>query len=178
MILVGCGESRATPTASPVADTVPSSSPGLTATAEPTVAATPLPTPAATLDPEAVRKAAGAAYLAAVAPYNKAIKTLYRENRNKTSLKASRTYCTKLADSERTWLLALQKIVVPADTTADVKALIRLSAADEAHLRSCAKSRSFADWNTAWDRAEKAFSKAVEAANLVRLDLGLPPVPG
>ena len=182
IILVGCGGSPATPSSAIVADAVPSSAPTVTAvpTARPTPTATPtpLPPPTPAPDPEAVRKTAGAAYLAAVAPYNKTIKTLWRQYRHKTSLSANKAYCSKLAANEHTWLLAMQKIVVPADTTADARALIRFAAGAEAHLRACAKAGTSASWLRSWNLARKANDRSFEAANLVRLDLGIAPIPG
>jgi hypothetical protein len=113
-----------------------------------------------------------------VKPYNKGLNTLYRQYRHKTSLKANKNYCAKMAKLEHTELLALKAITYPTDTAADVKALIRAGAASEADLRSCAKARSFADLIHWLNLSAKANGRAHEAANLVRLDLNLPAVPG
>jgi hypothetical protein len=124
-----------------------------------------------------IRLAAAAAYLAAVNPYNKTLARLNKKYENKTSLKARREFCAKLADNARTWLEALQAITYPDDTQGDARRLIRFVAAAEANLRSCAKAKSFARWAETIGLAEKASDRAHEAANLVRLDLGLPSVP-
>jgi hypothetical protein len=69
-------------------------------------------------------------------------------------------------------------VAYPDDTKADARVLIRADAAAEAQLRTCAKAKNFASWNSSWSRAVKANEKGHEPANLIRLDLGLPPVPG
>jgi hypothetical protein len=166
----------AAPTVSQSAPQVVYVTPPPTPTVQPTT--TPSPTPAPTPSQDEVRLAAGTAYLAAVKPANAAFISLYKLYRYKTSLAANRQYCAKLAAVARTELLALNAIVFPADTTADARLLIRAEAAMEADLRSCAKATSFANWNRAWTLSTKANDRAHEAANLVRLDLNLPAVPG
>jgi hypothetical protein len=130
------------------------------------------------LTQDQIRKAAKKAYVAAVTPRNKAINVLWQQYRNKTSLSAWRQYCAKNATLDRNQLLALKKIVWPTDTAADAKVFMRNVAGEEAHLRSCAKSKNFASWNDSYALAGKAANRAVEAANLVRLDLGLASVSG
>ena len=149
-------------------------------TPAPTAAPTPtaVPTPSPTPDPEAVRKAAGAAYLAAVTPYNKRLDVLWKQYRYKTSLTANKAYCAELRD-QRTYLRAR----VAEDDRAgghdcrhegfDSRRL-----GEEARLRACSKATSVAGWQRAWNLATKANDRGLEAANLVRLDLGLPSVSG
>ncbi|MEW6225996.1 MAG: hypothetical protein AB1627_15330 [Chloroflexota bacterium] len=151
--------------------------------------ASPLPAASAgspTASPEAsptpsqdeIRSVAADGYLAAVGPTNKAFTTLWKQYKNKTSLKAWRQYCAKLATTLRSELVALQAISWPTDTAADAKALIRSVAAQEANERSCAAAKTWAEWRRFDTRAYKANLRSHELANLVRLDLGLPPVPG
>jgi hypothetical protein len=135
-------------------------------------------TPTATPDQEAIRKATAKAYLAAVGPTNKAYETLATQYKNVTALKPNKMYCAKLAAADHAELVALQAIDWPKDTAADAKALTRNGAAQEAEERTCAKAATVSEWNQAWNLAGKANDRAHEAANLVRLDLKLPPVPG
>jgi hypothetical protein len=120
-----------------------------------------------------IRTTAAAAYRQAVLPGNKARKSLWKTYKDKTSLKAWLTYCSKLAVVTHTELVALKAITYPEDTAADAKILIRADAAGEADLRSCAVASNWAAWNKAFKLALKANDRAHEAANLVRLDLGL-----
>ena len=184
LVVAGCGGTTLSPSPPIVSSVAPSSSaaqdvgstlPSATPSALPSA---PAPTPTASPDPESVRKAAGSAYLAAVNPYNKTIDALGKKYQNKTSLKALKAYCLGLANAAHTWVVKLKGTVVPADTAADMKSLIRNIAATEADLRTCSKARSLTSWNLAWAPARKASVKAHEDANLVRLDLGLPSVGG
>lgn len=111
-------------------------------------------------------------------PANAARDALYKKYKNARSLTVLRTYCAKLAKVEGTEAHALNAIVYPVDTAGDAKALVRADAAAEADLRSCAVARTTADWNSSWSLTIHANDRAHEAANLVRLDLGLPAVPG
>jgi hypothetical protein len=176
ILLAGCAATPATaaqPT-QPVATVsqAPSSSIG------PPVSLVPSANPSSTPTQDDIRLDAGKAYLAAVTPANKAFIALYKLYKGKTSLKANRQYCAKLATVTRTELLALQAIEYPTDTSADAKVLIRADAAIEADLRTCAKASNFTVLNHYWSLAIKTNDRAHEAANLVRLDLGLPSVPG
>jgi hypothetical protein len=123
-----------------------------------------------------IRAAAGRAYLAAVKPYNSTLKKLYNRYKDKTSLKALRTYCSKLDENLRKWISKLKTIEWPTDTASDAKALIKSNAAEDAHLRACAKAKTQLAWLREFTLYGKAGDKGVEAANLVRLDLGLDPV--
>jgi hypothetical protein len=171
-----CGATSA-PLAASAAPTLEATSTSTsTASVSPSLAPSAPPSPSPSLPPtqEQIRLAARQAYLNAVTPANKARLTLYRQYKNATSLKSLKAYCGKLADASRLELAALNMIVYPDDTKADAKVLIRLDAAIEVDLRSCSKSTSMADWNHWYSIATKANERGAEAANLVRLDLGLP----
>jgi hypothetical protein len=160
---VGCAPPTQQPTGAPVAPTAQTASSTASPLAPtlPPPSASPVPTPVA-LSQDEIRKAAGAAYLAAVKPYNKTLDALNKAYRNKTDLPALRRFCSKLAANEHKWLSALHAIAMPDDTVSDTKSLIRSDASAEADLRSCAK----------------AADRSHEAANIVRLDLNLSSVPG
>lgn len=174
LVLTGCGAAAVGPTpeviyVTPEPEVSGSPSPAAVATS---------PSPAATPSQEEMRSAAAKGYLAAVGPANKAADALWKQYKNKTSLKAWRQYCTKLAAVVHTELEGLQAIKYPADTASDAKILIRAMAGWGAQLRACSNAPNWAAWNRAKNSADKANSRAFEAANLVRLDLGLPPVYG
>jgi hypothetical protein len=176
VLLAGCAVAAA-PAAQPTQQVV-SVSPAPFASVMAPASVAPAASPSTPPTQDEIRLVAGKAYLAPVTPANKAFTALWKIYKNKTSLKANRQYCTKLATVMRAELLALQAIEYPEDTTADAKALIRADAASEADLRTCAKASNFTAWNRAMSLADKASDRAHEAANLIRLDLGLPPVPG
>jgi hypothetical protein len=146
--------------------------------AAPSASPTAAPTQAAPASQDELRLIAGKAYLAVVKVSNKASDRLWKLYRYNTALKPSRTYCAKLGAVTRTELLGLNGIKYPDDTAADAKALVRSLAAMEADLRTCAKASSVAAWNQAWKLFGRAGDRGHEQANVVRLDLGLPPVPG
>jgi hypothetical protein len=81
---------------------------------------------------------------------DKRLDALWKQYRYNNSLKSNKAYCAKLATNEHTWDVALLRIIIPADTAGDVKALIRASSATEAYLRSCSKATSVANWQRAW----------------------------
>ncbi len=76
--------------------------------------------------------------------------TLDKQYRYKTTLAANKQYCGKLATVTHAELVALNAIQYPTDTVGDAKVVIRYDASDEADLRSCAVSRTVADWNHFW----------------------------
>lgn len=136
------------------------------------------PSAAPSISQDQVIADAAKAHLALVTKYNKLFENLYKAYNNKVTLKAHREYCSKMAVVTHSQLLALKKVVYPDDTLADIKAMIKAIAAAEANLKTCAIAPNIAAWNRAWSLVEKAQDRAHEAANLVRLDLGLPSVPG
>jgi hypothetical protein len=137
-------------------------------------------TPSASAPPtqDELRAAAALAYRKAVVPLNRTSRALWKKYGDTISLKARRTFCSKLDVATRTWIKALQAITWPTDTAADAKALIRAEASADANLRACAKATSSSSAHASWDRFLTFDDRSFEAANLVRLDIGLNPVPG
>jgi hypothetical protein len=134
------------------------------------------PSPSPSPDPEAVRKAAGTAYLAAAKIANDARKKVDANYPTNLTLKQARSYYAALAKIEGAFLIAIRKIEVPADTAADMHTLIVREAASQALLLELAKASSIGDLNAAAADLRRAGRNATAAANLVRSDLGLPPV--
>ena len=136
----------------------------------------PFPTPAGSgsaSDP-AVRLAAAKAYLAAAQAYNTAKRTL-SPNATRT-FEETRTFYRDLAKAEHAFLVAIRKVDFPVDVRSRVDLLLKLTAGSEAwQLRgSAARSRSALDEILpAIVRADQAASLA---ADLLRRDLGLPPI--
>ena len=124
-----------------------------------------------------IRKAATDAYTEVLLSADRARHDLIQRYKNKTSLKDLKTYCRRLADVEHNFSIGLGVIRYPDDSVADVKALIRDEAAQEADLRACAKAPKVSVADRAIDLANKARDRAHEASNKLRLDLGLDPLP-
>ncbi len=124
-----------------------------------------------------IRQGAANGYAQAVIPTDRARDNLFKRYKNKTSLQDWKLYCWKLAAVERDVLVALQSFTYPDDAAADAKALIRDQAAHVAALRTCAKAPNVGALNRAMDLANKAQDRAHAASNLLRLDLGLDPLP-
>ena len=125
-----------------------------------------------------IRKGAARAYTQAVIPTDNARNDVLQRYKDRTSLKDWKTYCWKLAYVERDLLVALKGIKYPDDTKADANALLRDQAALVAGLRSCARAPNVRAMNRAIDLANEARDRAHETSNVVRLDLGLDPLPG
>jgi hypothetical protein len=136
----------------------------------------PSPSAAATPTQEQIRHLAAVAYQRAAKKSNTLDDALYKKYRNATSLRSLRRFCAGLSTSEHKFIATIKAIVYPDDTKSDAKALIRLAAGEEAHLRGCAKAASIANWNDQWREAGRVANRRTEAANLLRLDLDLPPV--
>jgi hypothetical protein len=172
LALAGCSGSMAsTPPSTQPAPTV---SPTGVATIEPTPSATPEPTPAPTVD---LKAAAATAYLAAVTKYNAALKANVAAcNRNTlaSQKKCLKTYYTAIEALD----LAIRAIVFPSDTTADAHNAIRLNSSLDALVRQAYGSGSLSQINSYyWPKIDTAGTAASQASNLLRGDLGLPPVP-
>ena len=125
-----------------------------------------------------IREAAGRAYAQAIIPIDRARNEVLERYKNRTSLKEWKTYCWKLAYVERDFLVALKGITYPDDAKLAAKALIHEVATQVADLRTCAKAPDRNAVNRAIDLANKDRDRAHDALNLVRLDLGLDPLPG
>jgi hypothetical protein len=125
-----------------------------------------------------IRKGAANSYAQAVIPIDRARNDVVQRYKDKSSLKDSKTSCWKLAYVERDFLVALQGMSYPDDAAAHARALIRDVAAQVAALRTCAKAPNISELNRAIDLANKAKDRAHEASNVLRLDLGLDPLPG
>jgi hypothetical protein len=93
----------------------------------------------------------------------------------KTLAKARANFKTSAA-IEGNFILAIKRIVVPADTAADLHSLIAKEAAGQALDLEAAAARSWlalSRLNSALSRAARSLTSA---ANLIRSDLNLPPV--
>ena len=144
------------------------------ATAGPTP--TEVPTPSPTPDPEAVRKTAAAAYLAAAESANKAYKALLSKYKTFDTLTRARAYYKAVAKIDGEFIAKVKKILVPADTAADLHALIAKDAASQALEIEGSGAQSWTEVDSVIAALEKADRASTAAANLIRSDLGLPPI--
>jgi hypothetical protein len=138
--------------------------------------ASPTALPTATPDPEAVRKAAGIIYATAAAKYGKDIRALNSKYKTFTSLKNARAFYAAATKIEGTFLTTVKKLVVPADTAADLHSLVAKSAALQALEVEGSTVKTWAAVDSVQRASQSADRAASAAANLVRADLGLPPV--
>lgn len=140
--------------------------------ASPSLAASTAPTP----DSEAVRKAAAAAYLKAAETSNKAGAALAAKYKTFANLSKARSYYRAYAAIDGAFVKALKKIAVPTDTKADMHSLIAKVAADQALAVEGSGVKSWTEQESLDAALVKAARVSSAAANLVRSDLGLPPV--
>jgi hypothetical protein len=156
-------------------DTSAPAVPTAAGTLEPT--ATPAPTPSPTADPEAVRALAAKQYRAAATKSNRASKALNkRYPKTFPTLKMAKRYWRAYAKIDRVFLDEIKGIVVPEDTKADMRDLLRKVSACYTIELEMAAARSNAELLSARRAADPIFRRQTAAANLVRADLGLPPV--
>ncbi len=92
------------------------------------------------------------------------------------SLKRFHAYYKALAAGEGSFIAAVKRIEFPPDTVADVKDLIRKDAATWASEIELSRVRQ-ANLNDAQKVFATRARQGSAAANLVRIDLGLPPIP-
>jgi hypothetical protein len=135
------------------------------------------PSSAATLDPAALKAAAAKAYLTIAATYNKAIDAANKVCAKVSNNASARSCGAHSAAAELAFYTAVNALVFPPDAVADQRALVRGSSAEYVYFRQMAVAKTAADFNAAERRASQAANTSAVAANTVRLDLGLPPVP-
>jgi hypothetical protein len=134
------------------------------------------PRPSASPDPEAIRKAAASAYLAAAETANSAYKALDKKYPHLTTLARVHAYNKASAKIEGTFILAIKRLVVPADTVGDLHSLVAKATSVQALDLEAAVTRTYAD-ALRLEPSQIAAGRAYTAsANLVRSDLNLPPV--
>jgi hypothetical protein len=124
-----------------------------------------------------VRKAAGAAYLAAAGAFNKAETVLNKKYAIFGTLARARAYYRADIALRSAFITELKKIVPPADTAADLHTLIGREATEQALEVEGSGVTTAAHLTSVQSASVGADRAAIGAANLVRSDLGLPPVP-
>ena len=176
-ILVGACDAAITPSQQPasvIATPPPAAGASLAPGASPGASSVPEATPAP--DPEAVRKAAAAAYLAAAKKSTKATDRLAKRYKVFRTLKRARAYYRQEAKLSGEFIHDIKGIAVPADTAADLHDLVRRWTADQALELEGSVARSWAEIDDVQAATRKSYRKSTAAANLLRADLGLPPV--
>jgi hypothetical protein len=179
LLVAACG--GATDSAPPgsqaafAADTAPPTALPVAVAPTPTPSATPSPTSTPTPDPEAVRKTAADAYLAAAETSNKAFKTLDKKYKTFGTLSRARAYYKASAKIDLAFINKMKGITFPDDTKGDVHSMV----AKWLEVQSLETEGSGVKSWTAVLSVQKALTtasrKASAASNLVRSDLGLPP---
>ena len=144
----------------------------------PTPAPTSSPTPSPTLSQDQIRTAAAKAYLAAAAIVNKANDSSYKKYKSKlNTLAGNRAYYKLSATITGTFLKSVRAIVFPTDSAADGHSLIVKNSTLQADELDASVDRTVAAMNTDIKHVNSADDAASAAANLIRGDLGLPPIP-
>ncbi|MEO8230413.1 MAG: hypothetical protein ABI628_11725 [Chloroflexota bacterium] len=171
-----CAGPMGLPTQGP-AGASPGMTPGSTSEVPSAPPSEPSPTPAESGSPSpdpAVRLAAARAYLAAARAYNTAKRAL-SPNATRT-FEETRTYYRDLAKAEHAFLVAIRTVDFPADARSRVDLLLKLTAESEAwQLKGSATGT-----RSALDKIQPSIVRADQAASLaadlLRRDLGLPPI--
>ncbi len=119
---------------------------------------------------------AAAQYKSAASKWTKASKALAKKYKTFGTLKRAKAYYKALSKLDGTFLADIKAIVVPADTAGDMHDLVRKTAADQALELIAAHSTSWPDLDRTYKSLTKSWERSTAAANLLRSDLGLPPV--
>lgn len=168
VLVMACG-SAATSTA----PLPPASQAATAATVQPAVSATPQPTPGQ----ETIRRIAAAAYLTAAEKANKDANALDKKTpRVLKTLRQARAYYKAAARIEGAFVAAIKAITVPADTAGDLHSLIAKRTAVQALAIEGSGVKSWSAQASVDAALTKALRTAAGASNLLRSDLGLPPV--
>lgn len=173
VLLAACGSFTATAPPS-AAGAVTSATPAPPATAPPS------PTPSPTSDPEAVRKTAAAAYLAAAETANTDFKALDQQYKPFKTVAEVAAYGAAAAKIEQAFVSAVNKIAMPPDASGDVWSLViwayEAKGTDEVWSEYLPTDPPLdAYWLTRLDLREWGDGPRA-ASNRVRADIGLPPV--
>ena len=182
--LVGCGSTTPTspppsPVGSPAAQ-VDASAPANSLQAPPS-SGDPAPSasgslqPTPTPDPEAVRTAATAGYLAAAGRATDALVAATPKGNPADTRAGAKAEGRRTAEAWGLFVAAMKQLEVPADTEADLRALIRKATA----VQELYVTQPPADGTDTWWRFRRElrnkFGKYEESVTKVRADLGLPP---
>lgn len=125
-----------------------------------------------------LRPIAAQQYLAAVTAYNKATSAAFKSKAcGAATLKQQRACVTAFYTAAETFLAALRAIQYPPDTEGDLRALIRAETTVDTFYRDAAGEKTLTALSGWFTKISKAIDVAQTASNLVRGDLGLPPVP-
>ena len=135
------------------------------------------PSPSAVLRQDEIRSAAARAYLAAVTTYNKANGKLATKYKTFDSAARARDYFAAAAKLTGALMKAMRAIVFPADSAADAHVVLTKLAAEQALEISGSAVTTLDQSNVIGPQIDKVSSAIRAASNLLRGDLGLPPVP-
>ncbi|MGZ8501340.1 MAG: hypothetical protein ACXWW6_00655 [Candidatus Limnocylindrales bacterium] len=165
LLTAGCAGPPATPARTPPSGAVPSRQP----------TPSPISSRPATSDSAAVRAAAAKAYLVAARAYNATKRALSSGNvlRN---FEQTRTYYRKLAKAEHAFLVAIRTVDFPVDVGPRVDLLLKLTAESEAWQLKGSVAKTAAALDKIEPSIRRADQAASLAADLLRKDLGLPPI--
>ena len=149
---------------------------GPSSSLRPNLTPTTLPTAVATPDPEAVRKTAAATYLAAAEASNTASKALAAKYKTFGTLARARAYYKANAKIIGTFVARVRNVTVPADTAADFHSMTAKWLAVQSANVEASGAKSWSTLDSAGTAELIAWRLATAASNLVRSDVGLPPV--
>ena len=138
----------------------------------PSASASPQPTP--TPDAEAVRKAAAAGYLAAAGRATDALVAAWPRGNSSDSRAGAKAEGRRVSEAWGVFVAAMKQLEVPADTEADLRALIRrATVVQEFSLTQPPFDGTDAWWDFRRQLRNKR-AKLDESADKVRAHLGLP----
>jgi hypothetical protein len=141
-------------------------------TAPPTLAsASPAPSPTVTAE------SAARAYLSLADAANKADTANAKRCKGNLTLAPFRACYQRDAQTEYTFYTKLNSMAVPAQFEADKRALVKASSNEYVYDRELATVKSFSGISSLQAKLNAAVTATAQAANTLRLDLGLPPVP-
>jgi hypothetical protein len=139
----------------------------VTATAPPTIAPAPTPLP---LGEQAKL------YKLCVTPYNKDSTALNKQLESARTLSALKKAMKGYVASEITFASCLRAVPWSPDVAADARSLIKAVSTVQVTEQAMSTARSYAEFNEYYKPWHKQALAASSAANVLRGDIGLPPV--
>jgi hypothetical protein len=179
LALAGCSAGAAslvpaTPMAPTPAIAAASPSPSVVSTGSPQPSAS----PSEPASQDQIRYVASRAYIQAANVSNRAGAALNKKYPTFTSIARARAFYKAAAGIEGTFIKGIRGLICPTDTVSDAHAFVARLAAVQALYIEGSVAKTVSDLVSVSNALTGADRAASAAANLLRGDLGLPPVPG
>jgi hypothetical protein len=168
-VLAACSAATATPTATPI----PSATLAATPSPTPVPTPTPMPTPSPTINVPALAQQ----YLALATQINSNEDALWKKYGKQKTLAQQHALFGGQAAAEQVFMDGIRGLVFPDSMQSDVHDLLKALAEQQLLDLELSKTKTWSAAEALYKADDAASTAASSASNLLRGDLGLPPVP-